>query len=238
MRVHWLQHVPFEGLGSIEAWLTAHNYSITCSRLWAGDTLPESEDFDWLIVMGGPMNVDDLAGYPWLEPELKLIGAALAHEKTVLGICLGAQLMARALGALVERGDPAEIGWFEVELTNLGAQSPIFADFEASFTGFHWHGDRFAIPTGAELIASSQACNNQAFIYGKRALGLQFHLETTPQSAAQLVQHCGQELRQGQGRDGGRDKFVQTAEQILARPDQFAALNKLMDSLLSRLVQA
>lgn len=157
MRVHWLQHVPFEGLGSIEAWLNARNYPTTCSRLWAGDALPESEDFDWLIVMGGPMSVDDLAHYPWLEPELKLIGVALARGKTVLGICLGAQLMARALGAQVKRGGPAEIGWFEVKLTNLDAKFPVFADFDSKFMGFHWHGDRFAIPAGAERVASSQA---------------------------------------------------------------------------------
>ncbi len=230
MRVHWLQHVPFEGLGSIQPWLEARSCQISCSRLYAGDALPRPQDFDWLIVMGGPMNVDDVAHYPWLAAEIELIRKTLARDQTVLGICLGAQLMARALNAEVHPQNASEIGWFEVKLTELTAQSPLFADFSPTFPAFHWHGDSFAMPAGAGHMARSVACKNQAFVYGARAVGLQFHLETTSESAAALIEYCADELQP--------DDYVQSAAQIMSQPERFAELNRLMDALLNRLAQA
>lgn len=229
MRVHWLQHVPFEGLGSIEPWLAARGHDVTMSRLYAGDALPEPGEYDWLIVMGGPMNVDQEAEYPWLAEEKRCLAAALAAGKRVLGICLGAQLMARALGAAVTPGSP-EIGWFDVELTGAAAQSPLLGDFPARFIAFHWHGDRFEIPDGAIHAAASGHCGNQAFVYGERAVGLQFHLETTPESAAALIENCADELVDRPS--------VQSARAMLAAPERFDALNRLMDGLLERLAAA
>lgn len=229
MRVHWLQHVPFEGLGSIEPWLAARGHEVAMSRLYAGDALPDPDDYDWLIAMGGPMNVDQEAEYPWLADEKRCLAAALAAGKRVLGICLGAQLMARALGAAVTPGAP-EIGWFDVELTGTAAQSPLLGGFPARFTAFHWHGDRFDIPDGAIHAAASEHCGNQAFVYGERAVGLQFHLETTPESAAALIDHCADELVDRPS--------VQSAETMLASPERFDALNRLMDGLLERLAAA
>lgn len=229
MRVHWLQHVPFEGLGSIGSWLAEHGHRVTASRLYAGDPLPDPEDYDWLIAMGGPMNVDQEAEHSWLAAEKRCLAQALAAGKRVLGICLGAQLMARALGAEVTRGSP-EIGWFEVALTPAAARSPLFADFPDRFTAFHWHGDSFAIPNGAEHVAASEACANQAFVYGDRAVGLQFHLETMPANAEALVRHCGDELVDAPA--------VQPAAAILAETGRYAELNRLMAALLARLAAA
>jgi GMP synthase (glutamine-hydrolysing) len=229
VRVHWLQHVPFEGLGSIAPWLAARGDTVTMSRLYAGDPLPEPQDYDWLIAMGGPMNVDRETEYPWLAREKRCVAQALAAGKRVLGICLGAQLMARALGAPVTPGTP-EIGWFDVMLTAAAAQAPLFADFPRRFPAFHWHGDGFAIPRGGAHAATSDACPNQAFIYGERAVGLQFHLETTPASAAALIRHCGDELVDA--------PTVQPAATLLAEPGRFAELNRLMDRLLARLAAA
>lgn len=229
MRVHWLQHVPFEGLGSIGPWLADRGHAVTMSRLYAGDPPPGPEDYDWLIAMGGPMNVDQEDRHPWLAPEKRCLARALAAGKRVLGICLGAQLMARALGAPVTPGTP-EIGWFDVELTGAAAQSALFGDFPPRFAAFHWHGDRFAIPAGAAHAAASAACDTQAFVYGERAVGLQFHLETTPESAAALVEHCADELVDA--------PTVQPAGELLADEARFTELNRLMDALLARLEAA
>lgn len=229
MRVHWLQHVPFEGLGSIAPWLADRGHTLAVSRLHAGDPLPEPADYDWLIVMGGPMNVDEEDRYPWLTAEKRCLARALAAGRRVLGICLGAQLMARALGAPVTPGE-REIGWFDVTLTGAASRSPLFADFPPRFAAFHWHGDRFAIPPGAAHAAVSEACATQAFVYGERAVGLQFHLETTADSAAALIDHCADELVDS--------PTVQSAGQMLADPGRFADLNRLMDALLARLEAA
>lgn len=229
LRVHWLQHVPFEGLGSIEPWLRERGHAVSCTRLFAGEPLPDVAAFDWLIVMGGPMNADETCRHPWLTAERRLIGAALAANKRVLGICLGAQIMARALGAEVAPDEP-EIGWFDVELTPIGAISPFFADFPATFPALHWHGDRFSIPDGARRAAGSAACANQAFVYGERAVGLQCHLEITPDSAAVLVDHCRHELVAA--------PWVQSERAMLSCPQRFAELNGLMAALLARLEAA
>lgn len=229
LRVHWLQHVPFEGLGSIEPWLRERGHEIAGTRAFAGEPLPEVADFDWLIVMGGPMNVDEEQRLPWLAEEKRLVGAALAANKRVLGICLGAQLMARALGAEVAPDEP-EIGWHEVQLTPMAANSTLFQDFNDKFTAFHWHGDHLGLPDGATRIAGSQACGNQAFVYGERAVGLQFHLETTAEAAAALIEHCGDELKPG--------RWIQSGEDMQAQPARFEALNRLMTALLARLEAA
>jgi len=229
-RVHWLQHVPFEGLGSIEPWLTTRGYSITRSRLYAHEPLPNVDDFDWLIVMGGPMNVDDEAHYPWLAAEKCFIKVAIDAGKTVLGICLGAQLMARALDAKVQKTGTKEIGWFPITLMNLAALSPLFEEHTPVFQAFHWHSDSFAVPKGAVKTASSEACANQAFVFGERAVALQFHLETTQASAQTLIKHCADDLQPG--------TWVQSAKAMLAEPERFKALNRHMDSLLARLAAA
>ncbi|MEI7851737.1 MAG: gamma-glutamyl-gamma-aminobutyrate hydrolase family protein, partial [Kiritimatiellales bacterium] len=192
MNIHWLQHVPFEGLGCIEPWLIENGHDVSCMRLWAGDSFPNTGNVDGLIVMGGPMGVYDEAIYPWLAEEKAFIKKIIAQDKPVLGICLGAQLIAEVLGAKVAKNKQREIGFFPVfgksaALTEQrppgGLRSVATASEDwklpGEFMAFHWHGDTFGIPEGAAHLASSAACGNQAFIYKDNVLALQFHLETT-----------------------------------------------------------
>ncbi|MDP3939245.1 MAG: type 1 glutamine amidotransferase [Deltaproteobacteria bacterium] len=227
MRIHWLQHVPFEGLGSIEAWASETGHLLRFTRLFAGEKLPGVADFDWLIVMGGPMNVDEEDRYPWLAAEKQLISRAIEEGRAVLGLCLGAQLIARALGARVYPNAQKEIGWFPIEMTEASRHDPLFREFPGRFEAFHWHGDTFDLPEGAVRIARSEACENQGFVYRDRVIGLQFHLETTPAGAGQLIDACGDDLRPG--------PFVQDAAAILADRQRFRTVNGLMRALLEGL---
>lgn len=228
MKIHWFQHVPFEGLGSIEPWLRGHGHVLSGTRLYAGEMPPPPDAYDWLIVMGGPMNIYEEAEHPWLAAEKRAIRDAIGQGRCVLGICLGAQLIADALGARVMRNPQREIGWFPVGLTPAGRREPLFADFPPRFEAYHWHGDTFDLPAGATPVATSAACMQQAFVWGGgRVVGLQFHLETTPDSAAALIRHCGNELLPA--------PYVQDAAAMLADPARFVRLNALMDRLLQRL---
>ncbi len=228
MRIHWLQHVPFEGLGSIEPWVVNKGYSLECTRLYAGEKPPCPDDYDWLIVMGGPMNIYQEAEYRWLIEEKLCIKRAIKSGKKVLGICLGAQLIADALQARVFSTERREIGWFKVNLLKYADIYHVFSEFSLNFPAFHWHGDAFGIPEGAQRVAESDACANQAFVYGKSVVALQFHLETTAESAAALIKNCGEDLLQ----DGD---YVQTPEQILSESSRFDELNNLMSQLLDNM---
>ena len=227
MRAHYLQHVPFEGLGSIETWLHSAHASISATRLYEEAHFPALESFDLLIIMGGPMSVNDDEIYPWLAREKAFIAAAIAADKAVLGICLGAQLIAAACGATIYANPLKEIGWFPITpIPGSGAGSFCF---DEPATVFHWHGETFTLPPGAHHLARSAACNHQAFqLAGKAVIGLQFHLETTPESLRSMVQHCGEELQVSD--------TIQSAESLLASPPEaFVAVNQLMARLLQYL---
>lgn len=227
MNIHYLQHVPFEGLGSMEAWLKNRGHTITATHLYDNEQLPSLDDIDWLIVMGGPMGVDDQAIHPWLAKEKTFIKQALDQKKIVLGICLGAQLIADVLGAYITKNSFREIGWFPIQLSALAKTTDLGSALPTEFDVFHWHGDTFSIPDKAIPLASSKACKNQGFIIEDRVIGVQFHLETTPESALDLTIHCKNEL------DGSL--YVQNAEKMLAEPERFKKINHIMETLLSHL---
>lgn len=224
MRVHWLQHASFEDLGSIAPWLAARNDSVSMTRLWAGDALPRAADFDWLIVMGGPMNIYEYEAHPWLRAEKALIREAVAQNKKLLGICLGAQLIADVLGGPVTRNAHSEIGWFPVNLNADASHSHFFHDFPQTFTPFHWHGDTFAIPPQARGLMSSAGCANQAFEQGSTIVGIQFHLEVTAANARVWFEH----------EQPVPARYVQTPPHILTQLDDFAGNNRLMLRLLEK----
>jgi GMP synthase (glutamine-hydrolysing) len=224
MKVHYLQHVSFEGIGSIEAWLTLRGAQVSATRFYAGVQLPHLDDFDWLIVMGGPMSVNDEQHYPWLVAEKRLIREAIAEHKVVLGICLGAQLIASAMGARVYPNTEPEIGWFPIERVSAAGTHPCAALLPMRCEVFHWHGETFDLPPGAVHLAQSPACTHQAFLLGQRALGLQFHLETTPASVQALIDHCGAELTSG--------RYVQSAQEMLVLAERFTYINRLMVDIL------
>lgn len=230
MRIHHLQHVPFEGLGSMGPDMTARGWPLSSTHLYRGDELPGQESFDWLVVMGGPMSIHDEDGHPWLRPEKDFIRAAIDGGKIVLGICLGAQLIADAMGARVEPNAHREIGWFPVAPTPETASTILGPVFPGPAEVFHWHGDRFEIPARATRIAGSEACDNQAFVSGDRIVALQFHLETTPDSARALIENCSDEL------NGSR--YVQTVQEMLASEDRFTRINVMMREVINALAGA
>lgn len=228
MRLHVLQHVPFEGLGHIDSWIRRRGHRLTLSRLYEGAKLPDPEAFDRLVILGGPLNIHEEAAYPWLVEEKALIKAALAAGKSAVGICLGAQLLADGLGSRVYAGSHREIGWFPVRLTAAGQRTALTEGLPAVTTVFHWHGDTFDLPPGAVHLFESEACANQAFLLDNRILGLQFHLESTPEAVQQLLTHCRDELIPG--------PFIQGVAQIADTvPERFARINNLLETLLDRL---
>jgi GMP synthase-like glutamine amidotransferase len=181
MRVHWLQHVPYEGLGHIESWLAARQAAVTCTRMYAGESLPDVATFDLLVILGGPMSVNDEDELPWLAPEKAFIRRAIDAGRGVLGICLGGQLIASALGAKVGPSPEREVGWWPVTKapTAGDGEGPRFL-FPDAVTCLQWHGESFALPPGAILLAQSPGCPHQAMQLGRRVIGVQFHPEATP----------------------------------------------------------
>ncbi|MEW6004576.1 MAG: type 1 glutamine amidotransferase [Stygiobacter sp.] len=223
MRVHYLQHVPFEGLGSIEPWLKAQRYEITSTRFFESSRLPTPNEVDLLIVMGGPMSANDDNKLSWLTDEKAFIRECIQQGKRVLGICLGAQLIASAMGAKVYKNHLKEIGWFPVQGVPNTNES-IFR-FPLEFRAFHWHGETFDLPSGAVQIARSEGCENQAFQLGKSIIGLQFHLEMTPESVKEIVSHGRAELLPS--------KYVQSETVITgASAEEYQEMNKLMSEVL------
>lgn len=228
MRIHVLQHVPFEDEGNIGAWARANGFPLARTRLYAGEFPPDYEQYDWLVVMGGPMSVKDEEAYPWLKPEKLAIREAIANRKTVLGICLGAQLIAEVLGGIVVSSPEREVGWYPVELLEAGATCPLFHYFPTHFTAFHWHGETVTLPNDVTHIAKSAGCDNQAFLFGDRVLGLQFHLEITRAGISNLLQHCGADL-------ATLGPFIQRREVILSRTDEVVEIHGFLVRLLEAL---
>jgi GMP synthase-like glutamine amidotransferase len=231
MRAHVFQHVPFEGLGSIEPWLHERGAAISWTRWFAADAVaPAVAGLDLLVVLGGPMSVNDDRQLPWLAAERAAIGRAIEAGTPLLGICLGAQQISRVLGARVFPNAEREIGWWPVEpvepVEPAGNRfAPLFA---APFAAFHWHGETFDLPPHAHHLARSAGCTQQAFAWGARVLALQFHLETTPAAAADLITHCDDHHRPG--------RFVQAPAAMLDTPARFAAANARLACLLERLL--
>ncbi len=226
MRAHYLQHVPFEGLGSIEAWLQNAGYEITSTRFYESAALPEISAIDFLVIMGGPMSINDEQDYPWLAEEKAFIREVIAAGKPVLGICLGAQLIASAMGGEVFPNSVKEIGWFPIQAVETDDTDTFRFPREAEV--FHWHGETFSLPAGALRIAESRGCANQAFQIGSHVIALQFHLETTADSARSIVENCRDELVGGE--------YIQTEMEILsASQDRYDSINRLMSEVLTYL---
>ena len=216
-------------MGSIESVLNDKGHQRSSTQLYKNEPLPSVDDFDWLIVMGGPMGIYDYDQYPWLKDEKRFIKAAIDAGKRVLGICLGAQLIADVLGAKVYPNEHREIGWFNINRLS-GVDETILANvLPEQVEVFHWHGDTFDIPEGAISLAESEACPRQGFIFDNRVVAFQFHLETTAESAAALIEHCGDEL------DGSR--YVQSKNEMLSNVERFAVINAVMSSVLSALAR-
>jgi len=224
LNIHTLQHVPFEGLGCIENWITENGHSVTFTKFYEPFQLPKLEDIDWLIVMGGPMGVYDEAQYTWLAEEKEFIRQAINKGKTIIGICLGSQLIAEVLGAKVFPNKQKEIGWFDIKITESASKLHIFDGFEKQFNVFHWHGDTYDLPKESDHLFRSEVCENQAFLYNGNVLGLQFHFEVTPTTLREMVQNGMNELIE--------NKAIQLAEQILDNLESIGSNNQKMFRIL------
>jgi GMP synthase-like glutamine amidotransferase len=228
MKVHVLQHASFEGPANIEAWARQRGFTLSKTFLFdQGFKLPAVNSFDLLVIMGGPMGVNEEQKFPWLKAEKKLIAETIAAKKKIVGICLGAQLVAQALGANVFPQKHKEIGWFPVE--TLNAVPPISEAIPSPHLVFHWHGDTFDLPPGAHRFARSPVCENQAFLWSDLVLGLQFHLEVQPDNVRDFVVHGRKELVEG-------GPFVQRAETIIAESSKALSLRPVLDRILDSFV--
>lgn len=225
LRIHIFQHVSFEGPAALKAWAEKNGHLLSYTRFYNNEKPPEHDEIDWLVIMGGPMGVYDQLQYPWLKTEIEYIRVAIEQSKVVIGICLGAQLIATALGARVYRSPLPEIGWFPIRIDQKVANLNDLAFLPPETVVFHWHQDTFEIPDGANALASSEAFPNQAFIYGNRVLALQFHFEMDEPALKNMISHGNSELVSG--------KWVQTAPEILDRLPLIVENNTLLFQLLN-----
>jgi GMP synthase-like glutamine amidotransferase len=228
LRIHYLQHVPFEGLGYIETWASEYAHILTATKFYEKTIFPELSDFDCLIVMGGPMGVYDEDNFQWLKEEKMFIKKAIKAGKKVVGICLGAQLIAACLGAKVVAAENKEIGWFPVFPTEECKSPTWFYElFKDNPIVFHWHGDQFEIPNNCSNLLVSEANTNQAFCYGENVIGLQFHLEVTEQTTALMLNNGVNELT--------KSPFIQAISDIQLGKQHIGHCNKIMKAVLEKL---
>jgi GMP synthase-like glutamine amidotransferase len=248
MRIHYIQHEEFETPGSILDWAEKQGYPVTRTLIYlrdAGNTLrngetalPAMEDFDWLVIMGGSMNVYEEDKYPWLAAEKRFIAETVQAGKTVLGLCLGAQLLAVVLGGKVTRNRHREIGWHPIRLTGAARENPCLSFLPAEPIVFQWHSDTFSeLPPGALLLAESETCAHQAFVYRERVFAFQFHLENNETILRGLVENCAGELTPETADQRTADLWsaVQSPAELLAHPEYIDACERWMDEFLTRL---
>ncbi|WP_285008573.1 type 1 glutamine amidotransferase [Pedobacter faecalis] len=226
MNIHYLQHVPFEGPGHIIEWAQHQGHQLSSTLFYEPEPrLPQIENIDFLVVMGGPMNVDDEHLYPWLNEEKQFILHCIRGGKKVLGICLGAQLIAACLGAKVITAPHKEIGWFPVAPTESAKEiSGFYELFQSRPVVFHWHGDQFEIPAGSSNLLNTDANTNQAFLYNQHVLGLQFHLEVAHSDVERMVQECCSDIDES--------RYVQRIPELLEGVHHCSHNHQLLFSLL------
>jgi len=230
MRVHITKHVPSEGPGLIAEWAASRRCALTES-LALTEEYPPLGPGDLLTVMGGPMAADDEIVSPWLAAEKRAVAAALDSGALVLGVCLGAQILAEVVGGTVARNPQREIGWYPVRKTASAVVHPVFSAFPDGLVVGHWHGDTFTLPPGIPPLLSSDATVNQAFgTHEGRAVGLQFHLEWTCEGLSDLADLSADEIAQG-------GPFVAGAAQMLtAAPRRIPACREALFGILDRMV--
>lgn len=216
-----LQHFWCEHADTLETALMELGHDTRLVRLWEGDPVPRDDEYEAWLVMGGPMNVDETDQHGYLVPERELLSRLIAADRPVVGVCLGAQLIARACGARVYPKRPREIGLFDIQLTGHAAADPLFSLLSNPQEVFQWHGDTFDLPKGAVHLAGSARFEHQAFRMGRRVYALQFHLECTLGTVRNIVQACKTELASLPPEDAF-DQYVERLPRALDAQQQLA----------------
>lgn len=229
LKIHAIMHVPFEGIGCIQSWIDQKQYQLSYTKIYEQVAFPKTSNFDFLIIMGGPMSVYEEKTFPWLSAEKEFIKQSITAGKKVLGICLGSQLIADVLGAEVYPNHQKEIGWLNIY--KVANNHWLTEDMEDSFTVFHWHGDTYDLPENSQHLFKSEACKNQAFVYGKHVVGLQFHLETTSLAVSNMLQHGKEELVHS------TSSTIQSEDGIRANTQHIVNSNQKMFVLLDKLTE-
>jgi GMP synthase-like glutamine amidotransferase len=230
MRWHCLQHLPGEGPGYAAEWLAAHGHSLTFTRFF--EPMPAFlalAEFDGLLILGGAMSVHDEAHFPWLVEEKAFLRKTLRAGKITLAICLGAQLLAEALGGEVRPNPAPEIGFWTVRFSAKALAHPLLRGWPDKAAVLHWHVDTFTVPPGALRVGMSVGCATQGFVWGDGVIGLQFHPEMTEDMVEQLIAFEGHETADEQ-------EFVQTAAQIRSKLKSVWKGRKLLETLLENMV--
>ena len=225
-RVHYIQHVPYEGIGYIDEWIRENSCKLSVTKMYEEHILPDLDTFDILVIMGGPMGAYDENIHPWLRGEKEFIRRAIDAGKSVLGICLGSQLIADVLGARVYLAKEKEIGWWPVTFTDHFAQK-LFGSEEKIPMVFQWHGDTFDLPENTKLLASSDVCPNQAFLYKENVLALQFHFEATEESCNDIIDNGYDELSEG--------RYIQSKGNIISGFRHIPSSNRMLKTILDNL---
>lgn len=225
MKLQILQHVDFEKPGFILDWAEERGVQVEITRFYRNEMPPSPRMIDGVIIMGGPMNLDETEKYPWLEKEKAFLHDFLATGKKMLGVCLGAQLLALQLGARVFKNTRKEIGWFPVQKTAFAKHPLLDLYVENTLPAFHWHGDTFDLPRESVPLFSSEATKNQAFVWNDRVFALQFHWEVKPENVRLLLENAAGDLEEMQ-------PFVQSPQTMTADDSLFAESQKNIYRLL------
>lgn len=229
MRLHLLEHDPTEMLSTnMTKWARTKGHTIQQTYVCNGEILPAMDDFDWLMIMGGSPHTWEGNKHLWLAPEKVFIENALDHHKIIFGVCFGAQLLAEALGGRVFQNEQAEVGWYEIALTDEGKRSFLFQNIPKRFITFHWHFDHFSLPQECTRLAFSPATPIQAFVADDRpVVGVQFHPEYTKSMVAHFADKLGHEWEQ--------DTFVAGRDAVLAKTGKILDTYWLMESMLDNM---
>ncbi|OHD56864.1 MAG: amidotransferase [Spirochaetes bacterium GWF1_51_8] len=230
MKIHYIQHVDFEDPANILKWAAARGHSLSSTKIFEKAEFPSQDSFDWLVIMGGPMSTYEEEIYPWLRTEKAFIRDCISDGKTVIGICLGAQMLADVLGGKVFPNKEKEIGWFPIDWTVEARVSPYFQGMPLKPVVYHWHGDTFTAPDWTIRIASSEATFNQGFIAedGKSlVIALQFHLESTPESVDRIIANAGREIKPA--------AHIQTAPEMSSRGTDFRNIEEMIFRLMDNI---
>lgn len=232
MHIHFIIHEHFEAPGAYEVWGKSRGCRLSYTRVYQGDPLPEDLlGTDLLIIMGGPQSpATTLEECPWFDAqaEMRLIGRAIEAGKTVIGVCLGSQLIGEALGAAFCHSPEKEIGKFPVRLTEAGKANPLFEDFGHELNVGHWHNDMPGLTPQAKVLAYSEGCPRQIVQYGERVYGFQCHMELTPEVVELLIEHSQNDLSRA-----AEFRFVETAEKL--RSHDYREMNQVLFSFLDKL---